>query len=145
MKSILTLTAISVISAYSPTSFAELRYWPLLCRGGGNIEISSYIDMNNLNDQRVYINFEKAPIKAGENGKNLKPGQCSWVDRGMWASSPTWIRDYSPNKFSLHQLTYGDNRAPRTRVHHDYSVLEFEDNVITLMVTNTYQGYFDVK
>lgn len=60
--------------------------YPVKCRSGGN---TSYNISNSNNALR--IGFTKAPAAAGQNGANLLPGQCAWVDRPINANEPSHI------------------------------------------------------
>ncbi|UCC87800.1 MAG: hypothetical protein JSV81_00445 [Anaerolineales bacterium] len=74
--------------------------YPLVCRGGGNMYFSFYSNWPNVSSKpHIWIRFEKAAREIGPNWEylgELAPGQCSWMDRSVYANEPDRITTLYP-------------------------------------------------
>ncbi len=90
------LTATERISsraeAFDPTMMQQS--YELRCRGGGLRFNSTPGNTSSSGEQmmNVTVDFTAGTQAAGGRAENLKPGQCSWVDRGFRNGEPTQIR-----------------------------------------------------
>src|SRR6266849_9155143 len=78
-----------IFSLFSGRSAAQLKgreSYPLVCRGGGSLEIGIAPGVT-----RIGFTFSKGTKPAG---KGLAPGECSWVDRGMHADEPDKVSQF---------------------------------------------------
>ena len=68
--------------------------YELRCRGGGLKFNSTAGSTSSSGDQmmNMTVDFNAGTQASGGRGENLKPGQCSWVDRGLRNGEPTQIR-----------------------------------------------------
>lgn len=68
--------------------------YELRCRGGGLKFNSTPGSTSSSGDQmmNMTVDFTAGTQAAGGRAENLKPGQCSWVDRGLRNGEPTQIR-----------------------------------------------------
>src|SRR5712691_5459226 len=71
------------------TSLADS--YPLVCRGAATFKTDAYTPpcegCVNVGDAPRYVGFMF--IRGSKpSGKGLAPGECSWLDRGMWADEP---------------------------------------------------------
>ncbi|HSB29828.1 MAG TPA: hypothetical protein VLE19_18310, partial [Pyrinomonadaceae bacterium] len=80
-------------AAYEPTMPMQQTY-ELRCRGGGLKFNSTPGSTSSSGDQmmNMSVTFNAGTQAAGGRAENLKPGQCSWVDRGLRNGEPTQIR-----------------------------------------------------
>jgi hypothetical protein len=76
------LVAVSVLDGHAQQSF------PLICRGGGQMKTRAHAGNAQHTFNILGLFFTKANRPAGPRGRNLTPGQCSWVDRGLRANEP---------------------------------------------------------
>ena len=76
------VVAVSVLDVNAQQSF------PLICRGGGGMKTRAHAGNAQHTFNILGLFFTKANRSAGSRGRNLTPGQCSWVDRGMRANEP---------------------------------------------------------
>ncbi len=60
--------------------------YPLVCRGGGSLEIGIAPGVTNIG-----FKFTHSTKPASEG---LDPGQCSWVDRGMYDAEPDRVSQH---------------------------------------------------
>src|SRR4029079_11562691 len=79
--------------AFDP-SMAMQQSYELRCRGGGLKFNSTPGSTSSSGDQmmNMTVDFTAGTQAAGGRAENLKPGQCSWVDRGLRNGEPTQIR-----------------------------------------------------
>jgi len=78
---------------FDPTMSMQQSY-ELRCRGGG-LKFNSTAGSTSSSGEQMMnmtVNFTAGTQAAGGRGENLKPGQCSWVDRGFRNGEPTQIR-----------------------------------------------------
>jgi gamma-glutamyltranspeptidase len=91
------VTAMITVALVIGVTYAQQSY-PLTCRGGGNMTITS--DGNN-----VRISFLPG---QGAAPQGLSPGQCTWSDRAFRPGEPTTICDNSARAASyVGQLIQG--------------------------------------
>lgn len=79
-----------IFQVFSETRAATLAdSYPLVCRGVDTFTtVSSAACDGCVNvDGRKYVGFTFIR-GTSPSGKGLAPGQCSWLDRGMWADEP---------------------------------------------------------
>jgi hypothetical protein len=94
---VVAITAIFTVALVLGLAYAQPSY-PLTCRGGGNMVITS-------NGQNVRIRFQPGRSAAHEG---LSPGQCTWSDRAFRPGEPTTICDNSARAASyVGQLIQG--------------------------------------
>ena len=74
----------------TPIAAAADEY-PFLCRGPFEVanqgDLSAKVDVGQLR-----IHFKPNRSAAGEGGKKLEPGTCTWGDRAMRRGEPTELR-----------------------------------------------------
>jgi hypothetical protein len=93
------VTAIITVALVIGITYAQQSY-PLTCRGGGNMTITS--DGNNV---RIRFNPGRGAATDG-----LAPGQCTWSDRAFRPGEPTTICDNSERAATYAgQLIQGKN------------------------------------
>ena len=80
-------------AAFDPTMPMQQTY-ELRCRGGGLKFNTTTGSTSSSGDQlmNMTVDFSAGTQAAGGRAENLKPGQCSWVDRGLRNGEPTQIR-----------------------------------------------------
>ena len=97
------------------------KAWPLVCRGGGQLQLTLSNYKQKGVDNALMLTFKKGGRAVGENKSVLEPGQCSWKDRGMRQSEPTalcyglgkqrfnmsWLLDRQQHKFRHNNLPGG--------------------------------------
>ena len=101
---VMTLSLFAVIfAAAGPTSSSGETFDPtmsmqqsyeLRCRGGG-LKFNSTAGSTSSSGEQMMnmtVDFAAGAQAAGGRGENLRPGQCSWVDRGFRKGEPTQIR-----------------------------------------------------
>lgn len=79
----------STFGPVAPQTSYELR-----CRGGG-LKFNSTPGRSLPTGEQmmnVTVDFAAGTQAAGGRAENLKPGQCSWVDRGFRQGEPSQIR-----------------------------------------------------
>lgn len=83
----------------------EVRTYPLVCRGGGDLHFNYVTHLATTNKPAIIINFmEKGQQKAGMNLENvtaLKPGQCTWLDRPLHGDEPHQLLFSNINNFRI--------------------------------------------
>jgi len=82
-----------VATAFGASAFMQQSY-ELRCRGGG-LKFNSTPGNTLPNGEQMMnmtVDFAAGAQAAGGRGENLRPGQCSWVDRGFRKGEPTQIR-----------------------------------------------------
>ena len=91
------LTATERIPSNTGTAFGASvtmqQAYELRCRGGG-LRFSSTPGRSLPTGEQmmnVTVGFNAGTQAAGGRAENLKPGQCSWVDRGFRMGEPTQI------------------------------------------------------
>ena len=79
-----------IATAVSASALMQQSY-ELRCRGGGLRFNSTAGSTSSSGEQmmNVTVDFSAGTQAAGGRGENLKPGQCSWVDRGLRNGEPT--------------------------------------------------------
>ncbi|MFL6229076.1 MAG: hypothetical protein ACJ741_09875 [Pyrinomonadaceae bacterium] len=95
------LTAVLVVAgrlpSKTPSTFGPVALqasYELRCRGGG-LKFNSTPGRNLPTGGQmmdVTVDFAAGTQAAGGRAENLKPGQCSWVDRGFRQGEPSQIR-----------------------------------------------------
>ncbi|MEO6393472.1 MAG: hypothetical protein ABIP75_16605 [Pyrinomonadaceae bacterium] len=71
----------------------------LLCRGGGSMNLvrgGPVPDANGVEMVVIELTFTRSTKAAGAQGKGLKPGQCSWIDRPVNDREPVALRFKTP-------------------------------------------------
>lgn len=106
MKTLLVALTLSllamVMAATARTSSRAEVYDPIMpmqqtyelrCRGGGLKFNSTPGGTSSSGEQmmNMTVDFTAGTQAAGGRAENLKPGQCSWVDRGLRNGEPTQI------------------------------------------------------
>ena len=112
---------VALLPAFSGNEARSLQSYPLVCRGGPSLVIGIASGERNIG-----FKFSKGTRPAREG---LAPGECSWVDRGMYAGEPDrlsqhieggtqglapenrWYEElHSPGKYWTFQV-YSDGRG----------------------------------
>ena len=101
--------------------------YPLVCRGSANLEIGIA-----PNEGNIAFTFTRGTKPASQG---LAPGECSWVDRGMYPNEPDRLSQHVAN--GLESLKSEGNTAPENRW---YEELHSSDKYWTFMVYNDRQG-----
>ena len=82
------------------------RSYPLLCRGSESLEIAFTPSIRTIG-----FKFTRGTKPAGEG---LDPGECSWVDRGMYADEPNKLSQDVEEGWE-ESLKAGKTLAPENR------------------------------
>ena len=88
------LTATKQAEATLEPSMSMQQSYELRCRGGG-LKFNSTPGATSSSGEQMMnmtVDFIAGAQAAGGRGENLKPGQCSWVDRGFRNGEPPHIR-----------------------------------------------------
>src|SRR5437016_5077588 len=120
------LAAIFQISSGSEAARTPEDY-PLVCRGGGSLVIGIAPGERNIG-----FTFVRGTKPAGEG---LAPGECSWIDRGMYPNEPDRVSQHVEE--SSDSLRVGGTLAPENRW---YEELHSSDKYWTFMVSNNGKG-----
>src|SRR5437870_1992443 len=123
---VVTLAAISPDASAGKTGRA-LEDYPLVCRGGGSLVIGIAPGERNIG----FI-FVRGTKPAGEG---LAPGECSWVDRGMYPNEPDSVSQHVEE--GSDSLKVGGTLAPENRW---YEELHSSDSYWTFTVSNNGRG-----
>ncbi|MCC6276336.1 MAG: hypothetical protein IT289_00315 [Oligoflexia bacterium] len=91
--------------------------YPLVCRGGGPIEIKQEFTVGTtvvhghsssgapvelpISGVGHQVIFRKAPVAANATGSNLSPGECAWRDRALSAREPAQLEYGISNNFRV--------------------------------------------
>lgn len=88
MKSFPVLWLLAVLLALPMTAIAkpEPGYYYLICRGGTSIDLSVVPNNDSMN---LWIAFDRGSARYQANSNTLRPGQCTWADRGLNPDEPT--------------------------------------------------------
>lgn len=78
-------------TAFGASAFMQQSY-ELRCRGGGLKFNSSPGGTSSSGEQMMNMTVDFAAGAQGAGKATLKPGQCSWVDRGLRSGESTQIR-----------------------------------------------------
>jgi hypothetical protein len=113
----------SPVSKAAPTP----EDYPLVCRGGGGLVVG--IAPGERNIGFIFVHGTKPA------GEGLAPGECSWVDRGMYPSEPDSVSQHVEE--GSESLKVGGTLAPENRW---YEELHSADNYWTFMVSNNGRG-----
>ena len=101
--------------------------YPLVCRGGGGLVVG--IAPGERNIGFIFVHGTKPA------GEGLAPGECSWVDRGMYSNEPDSVSQHVEE--GSESLKVGGTLAPENRW---YEELHSADNYWTFMVSNNGRG-----
>jgi len=135
--------------AFDP-SMAMHQSYELRCRGGGLKFNSTPGSTSSSGDQmmNMTVDFTAGTQAAGGRAENLKPGQCSWVDRGFRNGEPTQIRFEIVYFAQLQQSRHGSpvDRSPTAAESYPDAqnvpqYLTNSDHYWSFWVYNTANGY----
>jgi len=101
--------------------------YPLVCRGGDSLVIGIAPGERNIG-----FTFTRGTKPAREG---LAPGECSWADRGMYATEPDRLSQHVED--SSESLKAGGKLAPENRW---FEELHSADKYWTFYVSNNGQG-----
>src|SRR5437667_3425171 len=101
--------------------------YPLVCRGGGSLVIGI-----GPGERNIGFTFVRGTKPAGEG---LAPGECSWMDRGMYPNEPGRVSQHIEE--GSESLKVGGSLAPENRW---YEELHSSDKYWTFMVSNNRMG-----
>jgi hypothetical protein len=125
------LIGIGVVAIFysSPVSKAAPKPedYPLVCRGGGGLVVG--IAPGERNIGFIFVHGTKPA------GEGLAPGECSWVDRGMYTNEPDSLSQHVEE--GSESLKVGGTLAAENRW---YEELHSADNYWTFMVSNNGRG-----
>ena len=113
-----------MIAGLSLQAVAAPRSYPLRVRGGGRLRVHA----ENTRTQslvKLIVEFESSGRKAGDG---LRPGQGSWLDRGLGSGEPARL-EYSIHESDAQKII-------------DY--LRGQGNYYTFECYNTGKGYMQV-
>src|SRR5438552_4440362 len=117
-----------IVSLFSGSSAARTpEDYPLVCRGGGSLVIGIVSGERNIG-----FTFVRGTKPAGEG---LAPGECSWMDRGMYPNEPDRVSQHIEE--GSESLKVGGSLAPENRW---YEELHSSDKSWTFMVSNNGKG-----
>jgi hypothetical protein len=109
------------------TSARPVENYPLVCRGSESLVIGIAPGERNIG-----FVFTRGTKPAGEG---LAPGECSWVDRGMYAAEPDRVSQHVDD--GSESLKAGGTLAPENLW---YEELHSSSNYWTFMVANNGRG-----
>jgi len=123
------LIGVSLVAAiFSESNAAPVpEDYPLICRGGGGLVVGIAAGERNIGF--IFVHGTKPA------GEGLAPGECSWVDRGMYPSEPNSVSQHVEE--SSESLKVGGTLAPENRW---YEELHSSDSYWTFMVSNNGRG-----
>src|SRR4051812_45331799 len=75
----------------SQSALAATTY-PLICRGGTNIVLSSTTN-GPYGELALYTYFAASTARASDS---MPAGTCAWLDRGMRSNEPSTLAQYVP-------------------------------------------------
>src|SRR5712692_2661198 len=101
--------------------------YPLVCRGGGSLVTGIAPGERNIG-----FTFVRGTKPAGEG---LAPGECSWMDRGMYPTEPDRVSQHIEE--GSESLKVGGSLAPE---HRWFEELHSADRYWTFMVSNNRAG-----
>jgi hypothetical protein len=136
-------------TAFAASATAQQAY-ELRCRGGGLKFTSTPGRSLPTGEQmmNVTVNFSASTQAAGGRAENLKPGQCSWVDRGFRQGEPTQIRAEIVYFAQQQQARHGSpvDRSPTAAEHYPDAqnippYLSDANHYWSFFVYNTNNGY----
>lgn len=135
--------------AFDPSTPMQQSY-ELRCRGSGLKFNSTPGSTSSSGEQmmNMTVDFTVGTQAAGGRGENLKPGQCSWVDRGFRNGEPTQIRLEIVNFGQQQQMLHGSpvDRSPTAAERYPDAqnlpqYLASADRYWSFWVYNTTNGY----
>jgi hypothetical protein len=127
----------------------------LRCRGGGrqtfNVTQGQPLPTGETM-MNLTLNFSAGSEAVSRDGRNLSPGQCSWLDRSFRPGEPTQLRMQVVDFAQLRQQQHGDpvdrsataaERYPDARNIPPY--LRDTDHYWSFFVSDTKQGFLQVN
>jgi hypothetical protein len=85
-----------------PATGARAESFPMICRGGGSLRVQTLAQffpvkgsMAPALQPSIDVFFTKARTASGQQGENLGPGECAWLDRPINAGEPSSFADQS--------------------------------------------------
>ena len=129
LSALIGVAAVAAIFYISPASTAAPtpEDYPLVCRGGGGLVVG--IAPGERNIGFIFVHGTKPA------GEGLAPGECSWVDRGMYPNEPDSLSQHVEE--GSESLKVGGTLAAENRW---YEELHSADNYWTFMVSNNGRG-----
>lgn len=105
-------------------------YYEMRCRGGEDLFRIDLLETDSKDNEELFgLSFSPSAKAAGEDGKGLQPGTCSWIDRTLTDGEPQQIQ------FRMKQSEIGEISA----------YLQKESNFWSFWVSNTNRGYYAMK
>ena len=135
--------------AFDPSLPMQQSY-ELRCRGGGLKFNSTPGSTSSSGEQmmNMTVDFTAGTQAAGGRAENLKPGQCSWVDRGFRNGEPSQIRLEIVSFGQQQQMRHGSpvDRSPAAAESYPDAqnlpqYLSSADRYWSFWVYNTANGY----
>ncbi|MDQ2938274.1 MAG: hypothetical protein M3R67_12330 [Acidobacteriota bacterium] len=125
---ILAIVLVLTLQIFSDSTAARtIEDYPLMCRGGGTLVTGIAPGERNIG-----FSFTRGSKPAGEG---LAPGECSWMDRGMYTNEPDRLSQHVED--TSDSLKVGGTLAPENRW---YEELHSSDSYWTFMVSNNGRG-----
>lgn len=150
-KSSLAISALVVGLTTAASSYAAGPYYPMICRGGGDLMMS----ISQLQDGRntIELNFDKGT--RAYRRETLMPGQCTWPDRGLSRGEPGRILHITVARVRMYMWASQFNTIgtpvndPRTGwpvvLTRRFMELSRGTGVFTVWARNTNAGYFEIS
>lgn len=151
-KAVFTIAALCVgLSAASSVHAQSGPYYPMICRGGGDLRMS----ISQLPDGRniVELMFDKAA--RGYRRGALGPGQCTWTDRALNRREPARILHITPVSIRLYMWAsqFDTIGTPISDTRTGWPVvltrrfmeLSRGTGLFTVWARNTNAGYFEIS
>ena len=134
-------------TAFGASAFMQQSY-ELRCRGGGLKFNSSPGGTSSSGEQMMNMTVDFAAGAQGAGKATLKPGQCSWVDRGLRSGESTQIRFEIVYFAQQQQARHGSpvDRSPTAAERYPDAqnvpqYLSSSDHYWSFFVYNTNSGY----
>lgn len=140
----------ATIETTSGAFVSAQQSYELRCRGGG-LRFNSAPGGTSSSRQQmmnVAVDFTAGTQAAGGRAENLKPGQCSWVDRGFRQGEPSQIRleivYFAQELQKLHGSPVDNSPTAAERYPDAQNVPEYlrdSNHYWSFWVSNTNNGY----
>jgi hypothetical protein len=134
-------------TAFGASAFMQQSY-ELRCRGGGLKFNSTPGGTSSSGEQMMNMTVDFAAGAQGAGKATLKPGQCSWVDRGLRSGESTQIRFEIVYFAQQQQARHGSpvDRSPTAAERYPDAqnvpqYLSSSDHYWSFFVYNTNSGY----
>ena len=105
----LALTVCLVLLALAQASFAAPKSYPMVCKGGGDMEarFSHVKASGGFHSTSLAITFKKS--RAAASTSEPAPGHCAWLDRPIAGDEPSSLA-YAPGASQDFSFTFKGER-----------------------------------